>query len=125
MIQAPFFYAKDNAQVQALLGPGPIRLWPAGRATQNSPRPYAVFQLVYGNPDNSLSCIPKEDLLGYQVDVYAKTASDAWDVAFALRDVYEAGYNQIVSWNNDEVEPATSLYRVGFTVEFWERRQAS
>jgi hypothetical protein len=96
-----------------------------GYAPQNEVRPYAVWQVVYGNPDNSLSCVPKEDLYGVQFDCYAKTASDAREVAEVLRDAYEASYNPVTAWNGEDWEPATGLWRVSFIVEFWTRRPAS
>ena len=120
-----FSTAKASPAVLATLGSSPTRLWPFGQAPQNETRPYAVWQVVYGNPDNSLSCIPKEDLFGVQIDAYAKTVSDAREVAEVLRDAYEASYNQVTAWNGEDWEPATGLWRVSFTVEFWTRRQAS
>lgn len=120
-----FSIATASPAVLAKLGTAPTRLWLFGMAPQNEPRPYAVWQIVYGNPDNSLSCVPKEDLYGVQFDCYAKTASDAREVAEVLRDAYEASYNQVTAWNGEDREPATLLYRVSFTVEFWTRRPAS
>lgn len=67
----------DSAAVLAVLGTNPTRLWPFGRAPQNEARPYAVHQLVYGTPDNSLSCVPTEDNFGIQIDAYAKTVTAA------------------------------------------------
>lgn len=117
-----FNIAKQSSEVLALLGSNPTRFYPFGKAPQNEMRPYAVWQVVYGNPDNSLSCIPKEDMTGVQVDAYAKTATDARDVAAALRDAFEAGFNHVVGYNGEFWEQATGLYRVSFTAEFWVER---
>jgi hypothetical protein len=118
-----FNIAKQSAAVTALLGTGAeMRLWPFGYAKQNQGRPYAVWQVVYGNPGNSLSCVPKEDLFGCQFDAFAKTASEARDVASALRDAFESEHYPVVGYNGEFWEQNTGLYRVSFTVEFWTER---
>ena len=124
MYPPAFAIAVANSGVTAVLGTSPTRLWPFGHVPQNEVRPYAVHQLVYGNPDNSLSCVPTEDNYGLQFDAYAKTVTDARNVAAALRDAYEATYNQVVAWNGEFWEQATGLYRVSFTVEFWTERSS-
>lgn len=120
-----FQIAAADAGVTGVLGSNPVRFWPFGKAPQNETRPYAVHQLVYGNPDNSLSCTPSVDLFGIQIDAYAKSVTDARNVAEALRDAFEATYNHVVSWNGEDWEQATGLYRVSFTVEFWTERPSS
>lgn len=126
MYPSVFEIAADSPAVTALLGSNPTRLWPFAIAPQNGDPnygiPYAVHQLVYGAPVNTLSCIPAADNFGIQFDIYAATATSARQVAAALRDAYEASHNPIVSWNGEEWESATGLYRLGFTVEFWPDR---
>lgn len=123
MIYPPVYeIAKASGAVLALLGSPEPRLTPFGKATQNTVRPYAVWQTIYGSPDNSLSCIPSEDNWGVQLDIYGTTPSSARAVAEALRDAYEQSFNQVVAWNGEEWEKDTALYRVSFTVEFWTER---
>lgn len=120
-----FAIASANSGVTAVLGSAPeTRLWPFGYAKQNQTRPYAVWQLVYGNPDNSLSCIPSEDLFGVQVDCYAKTVTDSRAVAAALQSAFEETYNHVTAYNGEDWEQSTGLYRVSFTVEFWAERSS-
>ena len=114
--------ASADPTVTAVLGNNPLRFWPFGHAPQNETRPYALHQLVYGNPDNSLSCIPSEDLFGLQIDAYAKTVSGAREVAQALRDCFEAEHYPTVAYNGEDWEQNTGLYRVSFTTEFWTER---
>lgn len=116
--------ASQSAGVLAVLGTPP-RFTPFGKIRQDVSKPYAVWQTVYGNPDNSLSCIPTEDLFGVQVDCYAKEATDARNVAEALRDAFESSYNPVTAWNGEFWETATGLYRVSFTAEFWTTRTGS
>ena len=120
-----FTIAAQSPAVTAVLGSHPVRYYPFGKVPQNETRPYAVWQVVYGAPDNSLSCVPTEDSYGVQVDAYAKTATDAREVAAALRDAFEESFNHVVSWNGEFWESATGLYRVSFTAEFWTTRPGS
>ena len=124
-----FDIAKQSSAVLAALGSNPTRLWPFAIAPQPGKPgygvPYAVHQLVYGTPVNSLDCIPGMDNFGIQFDVYAANATDARSAAAALRDAYEGSHNPVVSWNGEDWEPSTGLYRVGMTVEFWPEREAS
>jgi NMD protein affecting ribosome stability and mRNA decay len=120
-----FSLAAGSAAVVALLGSNPVRVWPFGQAPQNETRPYAVHQLIYGSPENSMSCTPDIDNTGIQIDVYAQTASAAREVVRALTDAFEAAHNQVVAWNGETKDVPTGLYRVSFTVEFWTGRNAS
>lgn len=120
-----FSLAASSAAVVALLGSSPVRFWPFGQAPQNESRPYAVHQLIYGAPENSMSCAPDIDNAGVQVDVYAQTVSAAREVANALRDAFEEAHNQVVAWNGETWDQPTGLYRVSFTAEFWTGRNAS
>lgn len=121
MYPPAFEIASADAGVQAVLGTSPVRFWPFGQAPQNETRPYAVHQLVYGSPENTLSCPPDIDNYGLQVDAYAKTASAARSVAEALRNAFQLSAN-IVGYDGEDWESSTGLYRVGFTVEFWTNR---
>jgi hypothetical protein len=119
-----FQIATASPAVLSALGSNPTRFWPFGKVPQNETRPYAFHQLIYGNPDNSLSCVPSEDLFGIQIDAYAKTVSDTRSVAEALRDAFEAQQYPIVGYNGEDWDQPTGLYRVSFTVEFWTERSS-
>lgn len=125
MFPPAFAIAAADPAVDALLtSGGKTRFWPFGHAPQDEVRPYAVWQTVYGNPVNSLACLPSEDLYGVQVDAYAKDPDDARAVAEVLRNAFEASYNHVVSYNGEDWEAATGLWRVSFTVEFWTERSS-
>ena len=116
-----FALAAASGAVQTALGSNPVRFWPFGKAPQKGTTayavPYAVHQLVYGSPENTLSCTPASDSFGIQVDVYAADETAARAVAAALRDALEP-HAYITAWNGESWESATGLYRVSFTVEF-------
>lgn len=124
-----FSIATASTAVTNTLGSSPTRLWPFGKAPQpGAPGygvPYAVHQLVYGSPDNSLSCVPSEDNFGIQLDVYATDAEGARGAAATLRDAFEESFNHVIAWNGEDWEKDTGLYRLSFTVEFWTQRASS
>lgn len=116
-----FTYAVASSAVTTALGSNPTRFWPFSEAPENETRPYAVHQLVYGSPENTLSCPPDTDLIGIQVDAYGKTPTEARTVSEALRQAFET-HGNVASLNGELREPETGLYRVTFTVEFWSDR---
>jgi hypothetical protein len=120
-VSAPIYaLAKGASAVTALLGTTP-RVFAFGEADQFTAKPYAVWQLVYGSPENKLAGVPDDDRFGIQVDVYADTSAKAREVGLALRDAFEPT-GTIVSWNGESREPDTLLYRFSFTVEFMTER---
>lgn len=117
----PVFEAvKDDSAVKAIFGSVP-RVYPFGEAPPNVQKPYAVWQLAYGSPENFLGQRPDIDNYGTQIDVYAPTAASARGAAMALRDALEP-VGHIVSWSGEGRDPDTRDYRYSFTVEFWSAR---
>lgn len=108
-----FTIASQSPVVLTLLGDSPTRLWPWGRAPQSPAYPYAVFQVVGGSPENYLSDRPDVDAVSVQVDVYARDANAAEEVALALRDAIELDCN-ITSWRGGDRDPVTHNYHAGF-----------
>lgn len=116
-----FQLVSASAAVKALIGTSPVRFYLFGEATQATPKPYAVWQMVYGSPENYLAQLPDIDNLGVQIDSYATTASGARAVTAAIRDALEpAAY--VVNWRGEEKDVPTGLYRSSFDVEFWTPR---
>jgi hypothetical protein len=118
----PIFDTVDVAPVRALLKApnGVLRFYMFGRAPQNGPYPYAVWQLAYGTPENYLGQRPDVDSLGVQVDVYASPAQGsavARQVAAALRDALE-GSCYITAWRGETIDPDTGNFRVGFDCDW-------
>lgn len=117
-----FQIVASSPQAQAVLGVSPTRFWPFSLAPQNETRPYAVHQLAYGTPENTLSCPPDTDLMGVQVDAYARSVTEARTAAKAIRDAIESSGSVISAWNGESWESNTGLYRVSMTAEFWNDR---
>lgn len=121
---APIFtVCSADTGVQSLLEDtsGILRLFLFGDAPQGEQAPYAVWQVVYGSPENYISGVPDIDSYGIQIDVYASEASVARDVAKALRDAIEP-HAHIVGWNGESRDPSTRRYRVTFTVDWFVSR---
>ena len=120
-----FEYTAASPAVTGFLGSAPTRFWPFGLAPQPGSTgyalPYAVHQLVYGTPENTLGCTPTTDNVGIQVDAYGKSVTEARAVLTALRDAFEP-YGYITAYNGETWEADTGLYRASLTAEFWEDR---
>lgn len=120
-----FGLISNSVQVTSIIGANPVRMWKFGHVPQKQTRPYVSYQRIYGNPDNSLSCVPKEDLAGFQVDCYGTTADGAEELADAVRDTLEGSYTYLVGENGDDWDQPTGLYRVSRTYEVWMARAVS
>lgn len=110
--------AADPA-LSALLGDNPFRLFPAGDAPQSGDRPYAVWQVASGGPENYLNQRPNADRFLIQLDVYAPKLADARAIGEALRDVVEP-VSHVVAFRGESREEDTRLFRVSFDVEWIE-----
>lgn len=113
--------AADPAVV-ALLGPAPIRLSQFGEAKQGVAKPYAVWQIISGAPENYLNQRPDMDLFTVQVDVYGQDPDSTRDTAAALRYAIE-GVAHVVSYGGEGRDPDTKNYRYSFTVDWWVKRE--
>jgi hypothetical protein len=113
----PIHEAVAVPAVTALLGSDPLRFYPFGHAPQDTVAPYAVWQVVFGSPENYLSGRPDLDGFGVQVDVYAPTGTVARQVAAALRDALEL-VAYISAWRGESRDNDTGLIRFSFDVDF-------
>lgn len=113
-----FAVCAASPAVTALLGAGTTRLYPFGEAAQGVERPYAVWQIIPGGgPANTLGDRPDVDRYTLQVDVYARTVSDASAVTVALRDAIEP-HAHIVRWGAQDTDPDTGDRHIGFDVSW-------
>jgi len=118
MNTAPIFaVCAADAAVTTVLGIQPTRLYPFGEAPEGVVKPYAVWQLLTGSPDNYLSGRPDIDGYTLQVDVYATTASDARSVTQAITRAIELKAN-VTRWGGETKDSATKLYRSSFDIDW-------
>ena len=110
-----------NAGVTAVLGLNPTRLYPFGEAPQNVAKPYAVWQILSGEPENYLATTPDMDSWTIQVDCYASTGTACRNAAAAIRNAIQ-GVAHITFWNGEGRDPDTNNYRYTFTVDWFKSR---
>jgi hypothetical protein len=122
MFPPVFDICSSDTSVQSLLGDGPtLRLYPFGEALQKDKKPYAVWQVVDGEPGNFLGEVPDSDQFSTAFDVYGATAESAREVVSALVAAIEP-HGHVVSWDGERRDPETRAYHVSFTVDWIEYR---
>lgn len=107
--------------VKTLLGTTPLRVYPAGEATQETPLPYAVFQTIVGTPENYLGSRSDMDSYIEQVDIYASTLTSARACADAIRTALEP-VAYITSLREPSKDTTTRHYRYSMDVDFFTER---
>ena len=112
-----FSLVSADVTVKSLLGSNPVRVFPFGSAPDRVSLPYAVWQLVSGEPENYIGNTPDMDSFIVQVDVYADTPSQAREAAEALRDAIEP-HAHIIAWRGESRDRDTKNFRYSFDVEF-------
>ncbi|MGO3056981.1 MAG: DUF3168 domain-containing protein [Halomonas sp.] len=106
-----------NAGVTALLGAGKPRIYPFGTAPENAAKPYAVFQVLSGLPENYLDEPPDIDEWNIQIDIYADSVKSAEAVRRVLRRALEP-HCYITRLGSTGTEPNTNLKTTGFDVSW-------
>lgn len=112
-----FNLVKNYGPATAIFGNNPVRFYPFGEAPQSVQTPYAVWQGLYGTPENYINQRPDIDSFGTQIDVYADTASGARAAAKEVRDALE-GQAYVVAWRGESIDSDTKRFRYSFDVEF-------
>lgn len=118
MPAAPIFsICAADPGVTGLLGSEPTRLYPFGEAPEGVTKPYAVWQVITGSPENYLSGRPDIDGFTLQVDVYAVSGSGARSVTDAISQAIEL-HAYVVRWGGESKDPETKLYRSSFDIDW-------
>ncbi|MCZ9638561.1 DUF3168 domain-containing protein [Pseudomonas putida] len=113
-----FQLCSQAAAVTALLGTGSnLRLYSFGEAPQDGAKPYAVWQLVNGSPENYLAGRPDADGFTLQVDVYGTTSKSVRQVREAISDAIELRA-YVTRWGGESRDSATKHYRTNFDVDW-------
>lgn len=117
-----FAICAANAGVTALLGVGPTRLFPFGKAPENVAKPYAVYQVLNGVPENYLDEPPDVDDWNIQIDIYGTTPASVTAVLNALRRALEP-HCYIERLGGTSTEPNTQLETTSFDVSWYHPTQ--
>jgi len=116
-----FLSIASDSDCADVLGDNPLRFWPFAAAPQNPVKPYATWQVIYGSPENYLDRAPDIDSIGVQIDCWGDTISSVRSAAKSIRGAIEP-VAHVVAFNGESREPDTKLYRVSFSVDFWQTR---
>lgn len=103
--------------VKALLGTAPVRLFLFGEAPEGVQKPYAVWQVVGGSPENYLAGRPDTEQHSLQVDVYADTASTARAALAAIEQAIEQDA-YVTRYGGESRDPETQNYRSSMDVDW-------
>lgn len=122
-MEAPIFaICSADPGVTALLGAGvDCRLFSYGLAKKGTAKPYVVWSVISGSPENFLAGRPDADSFTLQVDVYAKTGESALAVTKTLCAAIEQ-HAYVVRWGNTDRDPATEDVHRSFDVDWIVRR---
>ncbi len=110
-----FEIVSSSPEVTGALGTSPVRFFPFGRSPHDCVAPYATYQLVGGQPINTLTT-PCSDRHSYQIDVLAGTQKECDAVARSIRDVIQSEA-YVTGYNVSAMDKETALWRVSFDVD--------
>jgi hypothetical protein len=85
-------------------------------------KPYAVWSVVTGSPENYINEIPDFDVWAIQIEVFAETADASRNAAEALRNAIEPEAH-VVAWRGESRDVETRLYRYSFDVDWMVSRE--
>lgn len=108
----------DSSAVTNIIG---NRCYPFGEAVQDTAKPYVVWDVIGGLPDNNLSNAPSVDSITIQVDCYHQSPVGIEALADAVRQALEA-VAHITGYPVNEREPDTKLYRIALQLDWWYTR---
>lgn len=122
-MEVPIFaVCSTDPGVTALLGAGiECRLYSFGEAPQKPVRPYVVWSMITGSPENYLAGRPDADSFTLQLDVYAATVAPVRAVTEALCAAIEPRA-YVVRWGATDRDPETKDYHRSFDVDWIVRR---
>lgn len=122
MMNPPLFEILNASNpVKVLLGSNPLRVFPWGRAPQNVAKPYAVYAVYNGLPENYLAQAPDIDNKGTQINIYAATAASLENCFEAVRDALEP-HAHMTSFASPDQDADTNLYSCRMEFDFWDER---
>lgn len=88
-----------------------------GLAPQSPIKPYAVWQVIGGQPENYMDGRPDIDGFTIQIDTYADSAETARELAGAIRHAIEP-HCMLTSYRGESRDDQTMNYRSGFDVDW-------
>lgn len=127
MFPPVFQKLKASAQVLAVVGTDPPRIYEHGNAPQRPDKlpladAYISWFAVAGYPENHLSGTPPTDRVTVQLDCWAPTSRTVKTLAIAARDAIEP-YAHMTGMPVDTREPDTKLFRIALQFDWFVARE--
>lgn len=118
MLPPVFQTLKASAEVKAIVGTNPPRIFAHSEAPEDSQKPYITWQLISDVPENNLSDLPPTDRATVQVDCWHQTGAGVVLLARAARDAIEPSAH-MTGIPIDLREPETKLFRIGLQFDWF------
>jgi len=97
------------------------RVYGSGQAVQDTSKPYVVWSVPAGAPENTLSELPTVDRQVVQVDCYSKEEKQVKQLAIAVRNALEPHCHMTQHLANER-EFDTKLFRVALQFDYFLNR---
>jgi len=111
-MKAPVFQTlKASADVKAIVGTNPPRIFRHDSAPQDASRPYITWFVLADVPENNLSDVPVGDRVVVQVDCWHQTDSGIESMALAVRDAIEP-HAHLTGVTADERDTDSKLFHI-------------
>lgn len=110
-----------SAPVKLLLGANPLRVYPWGRAPANVKKPYVVYSVYNGNPENYLAQAPDIDNKGTQLNIYSDNSNNLEMCYLAIRNALEP-HAHMTSFSTPALDVDTDLFSCSMEFDFWDER---
>lgn len=121
MLPPIFQLLKNSAEVKAIVGTNPPRIFRYNDVPQDTQRPYVSWFVIDAQPENSLSDLPTVDRMSVQVDCWHPTDAGIERLAQAVRDAIEP-HAHMTGMPINARERETKLYRIALQFDFWHDR---
>jgi len=117
-MNAPIFeICATNAEVLKVLGPSMIRMYMFDARPEKLTYPYATVQNFAGSAEMYLGTLPDVDTWSIQVDIFAKSTTEAKAVAKAIRNAI-GPHSYITRWGIQSIDDETKSFRYSFDVDW-------
>lgn len=121
MFPPVFALMNASSAVKALIGSSPVRCWEDVVPQETPARPYLVWSIVGGVPENYLDQVPTMDSGRVRIGVWSTSVTERRTLANAVIAAIEPSAH-MVGIPVGTYEPETGLYGYWIDFQFWVAR---
>lgn len=111
--------SSDVGAANALLdGSGVIKFFAFGSVPQKASQPYAVWQVITGEPQNILSGDVPTNRVSIQIDVYASKANSVIAISEAIKCALKLSA-YMTRFGDTQIDDATGLHKFSMDYDFF------